>query len=143
MTKILALATLGAVLLGSTSALADESAAETCVRTKVWDGYADGWGIRTLTSTTLQNNATRNYLVTLYKGNEYQITTCGDDQVVNLDVLLYDLNGSVVLRDNSTNREPRLQYQPTETSTYYIVLHARELTDPSASAGVSMAVVYR
>lgn len=143
MTKILALATLGAVLLGSTSALADESAAETCVRTKVWDGYADGWGIRTLTSTTLQNNATRNYLVTLYKGNEYQITTCGDDQVVNLDVLLYDLNGNVVLRDNSTNREPRLQYQPTETSTYYIVLHARELTDPSASAGVSMAVVYR
>ncbi|MBN2798849.1 MAG: hypothetical protein JXX28_06835 [Deltaproteobacteria bacterium] len=141
MTRFLSLLVLGLTL--SSSALADEEGAETCVRTKVWDGYADGWGIRTLTSTTLAPNATRNYLVTLYKGNEYQITTCGDEGVQNLDVLLYDLNGNVVLRDDTADREPKLYFQPTETSTYYIVLHARELKTGATGAGVSMAVVYR
>lgn len=136
------LAALGLLMLAA-PASADEASAETCVRTKVWDGYAEGWGIRTLTSTTLTQGATRNYLVTLYKGNEYQVTTCGDDAVKNLDVFLYDLNGTVVLRDETSDREPKLTYQPEDTSTYYIVLQARELTDEKASAGVSMAVVYR
>ena len=137
-----ALAALGLALLAP-PVHADEAAAETCVRTKVWDGYAEGWGIRTLTSTTLADGATRNYLVTLYKGNEYQITTCGDEGIANLDVLLYDLNGNVVLRDETTDREPKLLFEPEDTSTYYIVLHARELADASTEAGVSMAVVYR
>lgn len=141
MTRILSLIPLGIAL--AFPAMADEEAAETCVRTKVWDGYAEGWGIRTLTATTLAPNATRNYLVTLYKGNEYQISTCGDSGVQNLDVLLYDLNGNVVLRDDTSDREPKLYFQPTETSTYYIVLHARELKAGVTGAGVSMAVVYR
>lgn len=121
----------------------DELAAETCLRTKVWDGYAEGWGIRTMTATSLKNGATRNYLVTLYKGNEYQIRSCGDAQVKNLDLYLYDLNGNVVKRDESADREPTLLYKPDETATYYIVVHARELADPNQDAGVAMAVTYK
>lgn len=121
----------------------DELAAETCLRTKVWDGYADGWGVRTMTSTSLANGATRNYLVTLYKGNEYQIRTCGDDLVKNLDVYLYDLNGNVVKQDSTKDREPMIDFKPENTGTYYIVVHARELTDASKEAGVAMAVTYR
>lgn len=121
----------------------DELAAETCLRTKVWDGYADGWGVRTMTSTSLASGATRNYLVTLYKGNEYQIRTCGDDSVKNLDVYLYDLNGAVVKQDASKDREPMLDFKPEQTGTYYIVVHARELADAGKEAGVAMAVTYR
>ena len=124
-------------------ALADEKAAETCLRTKVWDGYAEGWGIRTMTSTTLDAGATRNYLVTLYKGNEYQVQTCGDSDVTNLDVLLYDIDGNMVIRDETTDREPLLSYKPAATATFYIVLHARGLTDGKPNAGVAMAVTYR
>ena len=140
MVKLLASA-ITAMALFTPTAQADEAQAETCLRTKVWDGYADGWGIRTMTSTLLDSGATRNYLVTLYKGNEYQIQTCGDKQVNNLDVLLYDLDGNVVLRDDTTDREPKLEYKPTSTATYYIVVHARDLEKDAA--GIAMAVTYR
>lgn len=134
----------GVALFASVSAFAgDELAAETCLRTKVWDSYADGWGVRTMTSTTLGQGATRNYLVTLYKGNEYQIRTCGDELVKNLDVYLYDLNGKVIAQDTTTDREPMFGYKPEATGTFYIVVHARELTDASKEAGVAMAVTYK
>jgi len=134
----------GFLLALSTAALAaDELAAETCLRTKVWDSYADGWGVRTMTSTTLAPNATRNYLVTLYKGNQYQIRTCGDDAVSNLDVYLYDLGGNVIAQDNTTDREPMIAYTPTATGTFYVVVHARELVAGKTDAGVAMAVTYK
>ena len=41
----------------------------------MWDGYADGWGIRTMTTASLEAGATRNYLVTFYPNKEYQTTT--------------------------------------------------------------------
>lgn len=138
---MLATALLGMSLVAP--AHADEAAAETCLRTKVWDGYADGWGIRTMTSTMLDTGATRNYLVTLYKGNDYKIQTCGDKAFVNLDVLLYDTNGNVVLRDDSKDREPLIRYKPDATGTYYIVLHARELKDGKMKGGAAMAVTYK
>jgi hypothetical protein len=134
----------GMVTLVSAAALAgDELAAETCLRTKVWDSYAEGYGVRTMTSTSLASGATRNYLVTLYKGNEYQIRTCGDDLVKNLDVYLYDLNGKVIAQDATVDREPAFGYKPEATGTYYIVVHARELTDATKEAGVAMAVTYK
>ncbi len=133
---LLALAFVGA-------ASADELEAETCLRAKVWDGYAEGWGIRTMTTSALQNGQTKNYLVTLYKGNEYQIRTCADANVKNLDVYLYDLNGNVVKRDETTDREPWFGYTPTDTGTYYVVLHARELVAATTPAGVAMAVTYK
>lgn len=125
-------------------AMADEAEAESCLRTKVWDGYADGWGIRTMTSTELELGKTRNYLVTLYQGNEYKISTCGDPRVANLDVLLYDTKGNVISRDSTTDREPLLEFKPDATGTYYIVLYVRELAEASDTmGGVAMAVVYR
>lgn len=124
------------------AAQASEEEAETCLRAKVWDGYSQGWGIRTLTSMSLNPGMTRNLVVTLYKGNEYQIRTCGDGQVKNLDLFLYDAAGNVVKRDDTVDREPMISLKPEATATYYIVVHAKELVgaDP---AGLSVAVTYK
>lgn len=130
------------ILLGAT-AFADEKQAEECVQTKVWDAYADGWGVRTLTSTTLQPGKTRNYLVTLYAGNEYRIETCGDDSVTNLDVLLYDTEGNILVRDKTDDRQPSFTYTPKETSTFYVVTYLRGVKEKRTEAGVGMAVVYK
>ena len=131
------------LLLTPQLASADEKEAESCLRAKVWDGYADGWAIRTMTATSLANGDTRNYLVTFYKGNEYQIQTCADNAMKNLDVVLYDLEGNIVLRDSSEGRQPALSYKPTKTSTFYVVVHARELAEAGKESGVSVAVTYR
>lgn len=125
------------------AAQANEEEAEVCLRTKVWDGYSDGWAIRTMTSTTLPSGGTRNYLVTLYQGNEYLIQACADEVSSNLDILLYDLKGNVVVRDDSESREPKFTYKPTETGTYYVVVYARALAKPDKETGVGLAVTYR
>ena len=132
-----------ALLMLPQLASANEKEAEACLRTKVWDGYADGWAIRTMTATTLASGATRNYLVTFYKGNEYQVQACGDSASNNLDLVLYDLNGDVVQRDDSTDQQPALRLKPTKTATYYIVVHARSLNEGKKESGVSVAVTYR
>jgi len=137
------LAVFACALLASYSAFAGESEAETCLRTKVWEGYNDGWGIRTMTSTEITEGKTRNYLVTLYKGNEYRIATCGDESVGKLDVLLYDTDGNVVTRAKEVNREPKIEYTPENTGTYYIVLYLREIDGKKKEAGAAMAVVYK
>jgi Bacterial pre-peptidase C-terminal domain len=125
------------------TALAGEKDAETCLRTKVWDGYADGWGVRTMTTAALADGATKNYLVTLYQGNEYRIRTCGDEGVTDLDVLLYDSAGKVIARDESANREPEITFSPPSTGTYYVVLYHRQPKAPGTTGNVAMAVVYR
>ncbi len=142
MTKMLSMALIGA-LFASVPAFGGEAEAETCLRTKVWEGYNDGWGIRTMTSSEIAVGKTRNYLVTLYKGNDYQIATCGDSTVTKLDVLLYDTDGKVVTRAAETNREPKIEFTPDETGTYYIVLYLREVEGKKKEAGAAMAVVYK
>lgn len=132
-----------ALLIIPQVASADEKEAEACLRTKVWDGYADGWAIRTMTATTLAPGATRNYLVTFYKGNEYQVQACGDSAAQNVDLVLYDLNGEIVKRDETKDQQPALQIKPEKTATYYIVVHARSLAEGKKESGVSVAVTYR
>ena len=144
MTQRFSIILAGMLALGiTTTAIAGTDEAESCLRTKVWDGYAEGWGIRTMTSTALAAGKTRNYLVTFYKGNEYQIEVCGDKDVGNVDVLLYDTNGRVVERDSTDGREPKVSFKPPETGTYYIVLYMRDLDGDKDEAGIAMAVVYR
>lgn len=125
------------------AAHADEAEASECLRTKVWDGYGDGWAIRTMTSTELESGKTRSYLVSLYADNEYRISTCADAQAKNLDVLIYDTEGNIVVRDETEDREPSISFKPPATGTYYVVLYLREPAKEATSAGVAMAVVYR
>jgi hypothetical protein len=134
---------LGGLFLTTTLALADDSESATCLRNKVWEGYSEGWGIRTMTTTTVGMGKTKNYLVTLYKGNEYQFLTCADQHAANLDVLLYDSTGSVVMRDSTADREPSLTFKPNATATYYVVLYLRETVSRASSADTSLAIVYR
>jgi hypothetical protein len=124
-------------------AFADEESAETCLRTKIWDGYGQGWAVRTATNTTLGNGEHRVYLVTLYAGNDYKILACGDDNVANIDLVLYDASGNQVATDGSNDREPVLAYTPTVTDTYYIAVHASKLNNATQKGGVATAVTYK
>lgn len=134
--------TFAATLLMS-SAWADEAAAETCLRTKIWDGYNSGWAVRTATKTSLGQGEHRVYLVTLYAGNEYKVMACGDSNVANVDVVLYDAKGTQVATDNTGDREPIVSFTPTATDTYYVAVHATKLNDAAQKGGVATAVTYK
>ena len=85
----------------------------------------------------------RVYLLTLYAGNEYKLQVCADKGAKNMDLVLHDLNGKELLRDESSDREPTLMYKPAETATYYVAVQAPELNSGSNDAGVALAVTYR
>lgn len=137
------LSLLTVALLAAAPALADEEYAETCLRTKIWEGYTTGFQVRSQTNTTLGIGEHRVYLVTLYAGNEYRFLACGDENGANLDLVLYDAQGTVLLTDTSNDREPKLNYIPTVTDTFYLAVHASRLNDAAKKAGVSTAVTYK
>ena len=124
-------------------AIAGEKEAKTCLDTKIWNGYNDGWAVRTAVDATLEKGEHRVYLVTLYAGNEYNIQACGDADAGNIDLVLHDKDGKEVARDQSEDREPKLTFKPTRTATYYVALYAASLSGSASKAGVAMAVTYR
>lgn len=139
-----ALAVLPLSLLGmGPTALADETEADSCLRTKIWSGYEDNWAVRTATTTTLGPGEHRIYLVTLYAGNEYQIKVCGDKGVNDVDLVLHDADGKELARDKSDDREPSLGFKPEQTATYYVAVYAADLAAEVKSAGVALAVTYK
>lgn len=129
----------------SPPALADQKEADTCLRTKIWSGYDDGWAVRTATSADLGEGQHRIYLVTLYAGHEYKFQVCGDKSVNNIDLVLHDEAGKELARDESNDREPKITFKPTATQTYYVAVYAADLSDESKveTAGVAMAVTYK
>jgi hypothetical protein len=144
MAKVLAMVGTLSVLWGViNTANADEKAAEDCLKDKIWNGYSDGWAVRTATTTSLKQEEHRVYLVTLYAGNEYKIQVCADKVANNIDLILHDLDGNEILRDEVTDREPIITYKPSETQTYYIAVYAADVQGEGASAGVALAVTYR
>ncbi|MFT4976008.1 MAG: hypothetical protein ACI8S6_001903 [Myxococcota bacterium] len=137
---LLALLVAGSMAVGE--AAADEKQADSCLRTKIWDGYGEGWAVRTATSATLAQGAHRVYLVTLYAGNEYKLQVCGDDAASNIDLIIHDTEGNEVARDETADREPVVLYKPALTETYYVVMYASGVEE-GQSAGMAMAVTYR
>ena len=145
-------AVVGLFLLTGTVALptqaGEQGEAETCVRNMVWDAYPEGWAVRTITTAKLGEMEHRIYMLTLYAGNEYRIIACGDKTMVNVDLVLYDSDGRLILQDPNADRQPILNYKPESTDTFYVAVHATErvkkgkaANDPKAS--ISLAVTYK
>ena len=125
------------------SAQADEKEAEDCLRNKIWAGYESGWAVRTATTITLEEEAHRVFLVTLYEGNEYKFMVCGDGDSKNLDLVLHSADGKELMRDQQESREPLLVYKPTETQTYYVAVYAASVSEEAEGTGVAFAVTYK
>jgi len=125
------------------SALADENGAESCMKSKIWEGYNTGWAVRTMTTTTLAQGEHRVYLVTLYAGNEYRIAACGDNNAKNIDIVLYDALGNQVMADKTSDREPSFSYTPSTTDTFYIAVHDTQNNNATDKAAIATAVTYK
>ena len=65
-----------------------------------------------------------------------QLQVCADKGAKNMDLVLHDLSGKELLRDESADREPTLMYKPVETATYYVAVQAPELNFGSDDAGL-------
>ncbi len=127
---------------------AQVNAVDNCVREKIWNAYPQGWAVRTISKARLSETEHRIYLMTFYKEHQYQILACGDKSMKNVDLVLYDADGRLVVQEDSQDRQPVINFQPTQTDTYYLAVHAMERVQAkkgsSAQKGtVAVAVTYR
>jgi hypothetical protein len=81
--------------------------------------------------------------VTLYAVNTYKMLACGDTDVANIDLVLYDAKGNKVLSDPSTDREPVIEYTPKSTDTFYVAVHASKLNTAGTKGGIATALTYK
>ena len=138
--KLIALLPL-ALLAGT--ALANKTEAEECIYAKVSEQYTSDWQLRTRSSTTLGYGGTRHYQATLLKGQSYQVLTCADENVRDLDIILYDKTGKIILRDQLDNREPVIDFIPSATGAYFVTLYVRGMVDHTQESAVAFALMYK
>lgn len=134
-----------ALLLGGllTAALAADTAAESCLKAKVWDAYSDGWSMRSMAPTEIVPGSTKVWKVTALAHRTYRVVACADERVKNLDLVLYDASGQVVARDSTVDRQPMIQLNTDKAGTYYVVAQAREVEGGDAPADVAVAVIWK
>ena len=134
---------ISAIGLFSSPVNADEKEAENCLREKIWAGYEGGWAVRTATTITLEEEAHRVFLVTLYEGNEYRFMVCGDTDSNDLDIVLHNATGEELARDSDQSREPLVEFKAKETQTYYIAVYASSISEDAEGTGIAFAVTYK
>ncbi len=122
---------------------AREKEADTCIRTKIWAGYDQGWAVRNATSAKLGAGEHRVYVITLEAGLEYKLIACGDKGVSDLDLVLHDATGKEVARDTTPDREPSVSFTAPKTESYYLAVFAAKLNPGVTTGGVATAVTYK
>ncbi|RME22772.1 MAG: hypothetical protein D6798_15030 [Deltaproteobacteria bacterium] len=132
-----------ATLLLVAPAHAGEDDARTCIQAKVHQARAEGWSVRTRTTSTLQAGALDVYAMTLQAGIQYRFIACGDTSVADVGLYVYDGEGRVVARDLSVDREPHTDYTPPATGRYYVVVQAVSMVGGAATGAISTAVTYK
>ncbi|MCB9671339.1 MAG: hypothetical protein H6736_23170 [Alphaproteobacteria bacterium] len=116
-----------------------EEEALTCNRTTVWEGYGEGWRVRSLTSDVVPTGNERVLLLSLLPDTRYRFSACADASATGMSMELIDLEGRVVKRSSGDSRRQEIIVENVETVTRYLLV---QHTGPS-EAGVSVAVGYR
>lgn len=122
---------------------ASEAESDECLRNLVWDGYKDGWAVRTATSAVLGAEEYRVYALTLVGGTTYKVLVCADGSSAEVDIVLHDADGKVAAQDQMSGVQPVVEFTPPVTGSYFVAVHNRRLSDGALHAAVSMAVTYK
>lgn len=125
------------------AALAADSEAESCLKTKVWEAYSDGWSMRSLAPTDIAPGSMKVWKVTALASRTYRVLGCADARVKNLDLVVYNDKGVVVSRDSSIDRQPVVDLVPPKSGTYYVVAQARTVDGGDAPVDVAVAVIWK
>ncbi len=136
-------ALLASLFMSSVALASDESVASTCVRAKVRESYGQGWSVRTTTKADLAQGQREIYQLTMQAGNSYKILACGDHAFKNVDVVVYDSEGTVVGSEPGVDREPMVELTPTVTGTYYVAVFANGMNSTDGRGTVATAVIFK
>ena len=129
------------VLLGCSSEEPDPDAkppgieeAECCLGPKRWEASEEGWQSWRTDSFELEPGEYRKITVSLTKGLKYRFEACGASEVSNVDLILYDREGEIAVRDDVSDREPVIEWVALDSGTHHFVVYMRETTNEGSAA---------
>lgn len=111
-----------------------EAAAECCLGAKWWEAAEDGWGSPRFETVTLEPGKYEKFPVTLTKNLHFRFEACGDETVSEVDLLLYDPKGEVLVQDGQEGREPRMTWFEPQRGTRTVVVYLRSTTTGGPAA---------
>ncbi len=103
----------------------DIEEAECCMGPKRWEASDQGWQSWRVDSFKLEPAAHERVSVSLTKGLTYRFEACGASDVSDLDLILYDNAGNILVRDSTTDREPVITFTETESTNRHLVVYLR------------------
>ena len=120
----------------------DGTESESCLRTKIWDMYADDWSVRSTTTAELGPNQHQKYSINLYTGRDYYFMVCADKRIQTVGLQLYGPDGTKIESIYDQGRQPTARFAPTQTGQHFLVIQARE-TRSATGGNTSWTVMYR
>lgn len=117
--------------------------ANSCAKVKIDQGAREGWSLRTATGARLGRDDLSAWEVTLVKGNEYRIQTCGDGTASRSGVVLTDMGGRELARADGEGQDAELIFTPGQTGSYYIGMYADTFMDGAWRSATTVAISYR
>lgn len=122
------------------SALAGQPEADDCLQVKVSEAYDAGWRFRTWQSATLDEGEIYGTRALLFAGRSYRILACADGAAKDLDLIVYQADGTVSMQDSTKNREPLVDFTPPSTGVYVVAMFHRAAAAPNAPAAAALAI---
>ena len=113
-----------------------------CVRNQIADSYDEGWQLRRAGEEAIAFGRTAPMRATLLKGRTYRILTCSSEDITELDVLIYDKQGTLITRDEQDGNRPNVGYTPDRTGLHYVVFYVRDATSREEPGSVGWAVLH-
>lgn len=101
------------------------------LQTKLGYGYAEG---ACMVGTLLEPRAEYNMTRQFEKGVQYAIVAGGDEDATDIDVVISDENGNVIISDDSEERLGVVEWTPNTTGTYQIKVKLFEARQQSFCA---------
>ena len=108
--------------------------AECCLGPKRWEAGEQGWQSWRVDSFELDPGQYNKITVSLTKGLKYRFEACGASEVVNVDLILYDGEGEIAVRDVTQDREPVIEWVALDSGTHHLVVYMRQTTTSEAGA---------
>ena len=116
----------------------DLDAAESCLKTRIWEARAEDWAMRSLQTRALAPGETWPQPLTIYDGVEYRVFACAEDHAADVELLVYTGDGKVAQREEGTG--PQADLVVTTEGDAFLVVHARDVPAP---VGVSVGLTYK
>ncbi|MEN0063093.1 MAG: hypothetical protein AAGA48_13140 [Myxococcota bacterium] len=118
--------------------------AQSCVESKLDELYAQGWRSRGgLTRVRIEVDQSHTSEHVLLGGFDVTFRACAARGAIDLDLVLYDDDGTIVAKDEGMSRDPILSVKVPRTGRYRLVTYLRKAQPRAGAVPAAVALTFQ